>query len=99
MYCYLGEKDKLVRIIFLGILFNISLENIAYIDDDINDLETLQAVDISAMPSKSPILHKLIPDFIALRKVEMGHSESLLIFTKFTLKVIFSNDQFLHKKW
>ena len=47
-------------------MFN--LNQVAYIGDDINDLEVLKEVGISAMPCSSPILDKFNPDYITKRK-------------------------------
>ena len=43
---------------------NLSLNEVAYIGDDINDLECLQSVGVSAMPQSSPILHRFKSDII-----------------------------------
>ena len=65
---YINEKTKLLRIKYLSEKYNIDLDEIAYIGDDINDLEVLQAVGLSCMPSSSPILHRTTPDIITQRK-------------------------------
>lgn len=46
----------------------ISLEEVAYIGDDVNDLELLAAVGFSGMPPNSPILHRFIADYVTQRK-------------------------------
>ena len=61
---YINEKDKLLRLKKISAEKNISLSNIAYIGDDLNDLEVLKNVGFSAMPKNSPILNKFSPDYI-----------------------------------
>ena len=67
-YVYINEKEKLLRIQYLCNRLNISIEQVAYIGDDLNDLEVLNNVGLSAMPSNSPILDKVNPDYITDRK-------------------------------
>ena len=67
-YVYINEKEKLFRLKYLCNRLNISINQVAYIGDDINDLEVLENVGISAMPCTSPILDKYIPDYITKRK-------------------------------
>ena len=60
-----GEKlDKLQRVCCE---MGITLENVAYIGDDLNDLNVLKNVGLSAMPPNSPILNIISPDFITTR--------------------------------
>ncbi|MFQ6610940.1 MAG: KdsC family phosphatase [Fidelibacterota bacterium] len=66
-HVYLGEKDKLSRIRYLCKRFGFDLEHVAFIGDDIIDLDALKAVGISAMPSNSPILHRFSPNIITNR--------------------------------
>jgi len=66
-YVYINEKEKLFRMEYLCNRLNISMNEVAYIGDDINDLEVLQQVGISAMPCTSPILDKVNPDYITKR--------------------------------
>ena len=65
---YVNEKQKLLRIKYLAEKYNITLDEIAYIGDDINDLEILKSIGLSAMPSSSPILNMIDPDIITDRK-------------------------------
>tara|TARA_Y100001968_G_scaffold43438_1_gene33438 strand:- start:690 stop:1190 length:501 start_codon:yes stop_codon:yes gene_type:complete len=67
-YVYINEKEKLLRIQYLCNRLNISIDQVAYIGDDLNDLEVLNNVGISAMPSNSPILDRINPDYITARK-------------------------------
>tara|TARA_X000001036_G_scaffold437136_1_gene481807 strand:+ start:180 stop:689 length:510 start_codon:yes stop_codon:yes gene_type:complete len=65
---YYNEKDKLLRIKYLLEKYNLSIENIAYIGDDLNDLSVLKTVGLSAMPCQSPILDIFSPDIITKSK-------------------------------
>jgi len=67
-YVYINEKEKLLRIQYLCNRLNISIDQVAYIGDDLNDLEVLNNVGLSAMPSSSPILNQINPDYITNRK-------------------------------
>jgi len=71
-YVYINEKEKLFRMKYLCNRLNISIDEVAYIGDDINDLEVLAQVGISAMPCSSPILEKVNPDYITKRKAGDG---------------------------
>ena len=61
---YLGEKEKLKRLNYICYRFEYELDEIAYIGDDINDLDVLKVVGISGMPSSSPILDQFAPDIV-----------------------------------
>jgi len=63
-HCYVGEHNKLKRANYLCTQFNIELDNIAFIGDDINDLPLLEKVGFSCMPPNSPILDLYKPDYI-----------------------------------
>tara|TARA_B110000196_G_C20661989_1_gene437847 strand:- start:51 stop:560 length:510 start_codon:yes stop_codon:yes gene_type:complete len=65
---YYNEQDKLSRIKYLLKKYNLAMENIAYIGDDLNDLYVLKEVGLSAMPSQSPILNSFTPDIITKNK-------------------------------
>jgi 3-deoxy-D-manno-octulosonate 8-phosphate phosphatase (KDO 8-P phosphatase) len=43
------------------------MEEVAFIGDDVNDLEVLGAVGFSAMAGNSPILDKFTPDYVKTR--------------------------------
>ena len=66
-YVYINEKEKLFRMKYLCNRLNITMSEVAYIGDDINDLEVLKQVGISAMPCTSPILENVNPDYITKR--------------------------------
>ena len=63
-FVYINENEKLLRMQSICIRLNISLENVAYIGDDLNDLDLLKNVGFSAMPINSPILKVYNPDYI-----------------------------------
>lgn len=51
---FLGVKDKLSLAKELCLKFNVQIKDIAFIGDDINDLELLQEVGFSACPKNAP---------------------------------------------
>lgn len=60
-YLYQGVKDKLKVASTLCSELNINLENVAYIGDDLNDIELLKAAGFSACPDNSfPNIKKLV---------------------------------------
>jgi 3-deoxy-D-manno-octulosonate 8-phosphate phosphatase (KDO 8-P phosphatase) len=50
---YPGEKDKLTRVKQICQQLNIRMDEVAFIGDDINDLEVLQGVGFRACPSNA----------------------------------------------
>ena len=64
---YVNEHEKLKRLIYLTKKYEISLDEVAYIGDDINDLEVLEAVGFSALSGNSPIQNQCTPDYITKR--------------------------------
>tara|TARA_Y100001970_G_scaffold38767_1_gene47743 strand:- start:919 stop:1404 length:486 start_codon:yes stop_codon:yes gene_type:complete len=71
-YVYINENEKLLRIKYLCNRLGISLDEVAYIGDDLNDLDVLKNVGISAMPINSPILNKHVPDYITKKSGGKG---------------------------
>lgn len=53
-YVFLGVKNKVITAQELINKFNITWENVAYIGDDINDIQLLSKVGISATPINAP---------------------------------------------
>ena len=74
---YYNEHDKLSRVKYLSQKYNISLDNISYIGDDLNDLEVLKIVGLSAMPPQSPIIDIFTPDIITENKGGEGAFRNL----------------------
>ena len=64
---YVDEHEKLKRITYLSKKYEIPLDEIAFIGDDINDLEILAAVGLSAMAGNSPILDQFTADYVTTR--------------------------------
>ena len=64
----IGEKNKLERIKKICSDKKIDLSEVAYIGDDINDIEVLKAVGFSALVSNSPIKEKIKVDYITKKK-------------------------------
>jgi len=64
---YVNEKQKLKRLQYLSKKYNIDMSEIAYIGDDINDLDTLKEVGLSALSCNSPIQNIFKPDYITKR--------------------------------
>ena len=62
-YLYMGvsKKEKLESVIKIAEELNISLKNVAYIGDDVNCMNLLQAVGLAACPSDSHHKIKNIP--------------------------------------
>ena len=64
----IGEKNKLERIKKICADKNINLNEVAYIGDDINDIEVLKKVGFSALTANSPIKKQIKVDYITNRK-------------------------------
>jgi len=62
-----GENEKLKRLKEVCGELGITLDEVAYIGDDVNDLDVLRAVGLSAMPPNSPILNQFTPDYLTTR--------------------------------
>ena len=62
-----GENEKLKRLKEVCAELDITLDEVAYIGDDVNDLDVLRAVGLSAMPPNSPILDQFSPDYLTTR--------------------------------
>ena len=62
-----GENEKLKRLKEVCAELDITLDEVAYIGDDVNDLDVLRAVGFSAMPPNSPILDQFSPDYLTNR--------------------------------
>jgi len=61
---YTNEKNKLKRIQYLITKYGLKKNNIAYIGDDLNDLDSLKYVGLSAAPADTPILNYFTPDVV-----------------------------------
>ena len=65
---YIDEKEKLKRMKYLCKKMKIEMNQVAYIGDDLNDLDLLKEVGISGAPSNSPILNIINPKIVTKRK-------------------------------
>ena len=61
---YTNEKNKLDRVKYLMKKYELNKYNIAYIGDDINDLEAMRFSGLSVAPSNTPILRHYKPDYV-----------------------------------
>tara|TARA_Y100000996_G_C22425803_1_gene603432 strand:- start:207 stop:719 length:513 start_codon:yes stop_codon:yes gene_type:complete len=88
---YTNEKDKLSRLKYLMKKYNLNKDNVAYIGDDINDLEALKFAGLSASPPNTPILNYFKPDFITSRKSGEGAFRDLsdLILKSQNIEIVF----------
>ena len=64
---YVNEHEKLKRLIYLTKKYEITMDEVAYIGDDVNDLEVLKAVGFSALAGNSPIQDQFTPDYVTTR--------------------------------
>ena len=69
---YVDEHEKLKRLIYLSKKYEISMDEVAYIGDDINDLEALKAAGLSALSANSPIQDQFTPNYITKRNGGQG---------------------------
>lgn len=67
-YCYLGAKDKESIANDICMMLGITLEDVAYIGDDLNDINLLKSVGISGCPSSSPTYIKKYCGIITSKK-------------------------------
>ena len=88
---YYNEKNKLIRLKYLTEKYNLNSENVAYIGDDINDLEAINFAGLSAAPPNTPILDYCNPDFITIRTSGMGAFRDLaeLILKAHKIDIVF----------
>ena len=75
---YTNEQNKLERVKYLIKKYELSVENVAYIGDDLNDLEVLKYVGLSASPPHTPILNHYKPDYITNYKSGEGAFRDLV---------------------
>ena len=65
---HIGEKNKLERLKKICSDKEIQLNEVAYIGDDINDIEVLENVGFSALTNNSPIKQQIKVDYITEKK-------------------------------
>ena len=64
---YVDEHEKLKRLTYLTKKYDITMDEVAYIGDDVNDFEVLKAVGFSALAGNSPIQDQFTPDYVTTR--------------------------------
>ena len=69
---YVNEHEKLKRLIYLSKKYELSMDKVAYIGDDVNDIDALNAVGFSALTGNSPIQDQCTPDYITKRHGGQG---------------------------
>jgi len=69
---YTNEKNKLDRVKYLMKKYELKKDNIAYIGDDLNDLDALKFAGLSVCPPHTPILNHHNPDYITTYKSGEG---------------------------
>ncbi|MFT4771835.1 MAG: 3-deoxy-D-manno-octulosonate 8-phosphate phosphatase (KDO 8-P phosphatase) [Cryomorphaceae bacterium] len=67
-YLFQGTKNKLEIVKELCSENGISLEQVAYLGDDLNDMQVLEAVGLSACPSSAPKYVQKIVDKVLIKK-------------------------------
>ncbi len=65
---FIGVRDKAEILGHLLEKYQLSPEEVAYIGDDINDLECMRVVGLSAAPADTPAFSLLQPDILLSRK-------------------------------
>lgn len=65
---HLGIKNKVAVLMQIMVNHNFTKEHIAYIGDDVNDIEIMQKVGLSACPSDAISFTKNIADYICEKK-------------------------------
>jgi 3-deoxy-D-manno-octulosonate 8-phosphate phosphatase (KDO 8-P phosphatase) len=65
---HLGIKDKLLVLMQIMVNKNLSKEQIAYIGDDVNDIEIMQKVGLTACPADAISFTKEIADYVCESK-------------------------------
>ena len=88
-YLFQGVSNKLRVAIQLCNDLNITLKDVAYIGDDINDIELLKNVGISAVPCSAPKYIQKYADFVTTKKGGEG------CFREFVEKILNINDDFI----
>lgn len=83
---HMGVKNKLKVVSELCAQLNISFEEIAYVGDDINDMQVLERVGFSACPAGAPNYVKKIVKTVLTRNGGQG------VFREFVESILIEND-------
>ena len=84
-FLYQGIKDKLEVVNLIAHKLNISLKEIAYIGDDINDIKVLQQVGFSGVPASASEYIKTLATFKLTKKGGEG------VFREFVEQLLLKN--------
>jgi len=87
-YLFMGVKDKLSTITELCNKLSITLSDVAYIGDDLNDIALLKAVGYSAAPISAPLYIQSLVDEVMIKKGGEG------VFREFVEKILVENKLF-----
>lgn len=87
-YCYLGAKDKISIVMSLCEELNITLADVAYVGDDLNDMEVLSKVGFAGVPASAPSYVKRLANITLTKKGGEG------VFREF-VEVIIGSEQLL----
>lgn len=85
-YLFQGVKNKLEIVNSLAKKLNISLDDIAYIGDDINDVEVLQSVGFTGVPFSAPWYIKSLSSVLLNKKGGEG------VFREFVESILMNSD-------
>ena len=85
-YLFQGVKNKLSIVEALCQDLKIEIEDVAYIGDDLNDIEILQKVGIAGVPASAPIYIQSLANIKLYKKGGEG------VFREFVEKILFQND-------
>jgi YrbI family 3-deoxy-D-manno-octulosonate 8-phosphate phosphatase len=83
---FMGVNDKLKVVTNLCDELNISLKDVAYVGDDINDIPVLKNVGISACPANAPDYVKKHTNFVLTKNGGNG------VFREFVEKILIENN-------
>src|SRR5690606_13015503 len=67
-YLFMGVNDKLECLSSLCDELGISMSDVAYIGDDLNDIKVIEKVGFSACPSSAPVYIQSIVDLVLEKK-------------------------------
>ena len=85
-YCFLGVRNKVAKAEELCRELNITLQDVAFIGDDLNDLPLLRKVGFSAVPCNTPEYMKKDVKYVC--KTHGGYGA----FREFVEKILENND-------
>lgn len=84
-----GVTDKLKAVVELCDKLGISLEEVAYIGDDINDMQLLKAVGVSATPASAPSYIQSCAKMVLTKRGGEG------CFREFVERILSVDEQFI----